>query len=77
MKKYILLLVLMVMGTALRVYAVDVNPVKHGNMIRGHVIEKDTEDQRLQLDNVRIAHTDSSDPRVEEYGFGRAKIYVN
>lgn len=43
----------------------------------GIVIEKDTEDQRLQLDNVRIAHTDSSDPRVEEYGFGRAKIYVN
>ena len=42
MKKYILLLVLMVMGTALRVYAVDVNPVHHGNMIRGHVIEKDT-----------------------------------
>lgn len=37
----------------------------------------DTEDQRLQLDNVRIAHTDSSDPRDEEYGFGRAKIYVN
>ena len=44
MKKYILLLVLMVMGAALNMYAVDVNPVKHGNMIRGHVIEKDTEE---------------------------------
>ena len=44
MKKYILLLVLMVMGTALSVYAVEVNPVKHGNVIRGHVIEKYSED---------------------------------
>ena len=56
MKKYILLLVLMVMGTALRVYAVDVNPVKHGNMIRGHVIEKDTE-EHLPYATVLIVET--------------------
>ena len=45
----IVLLALMVMGAASSVYAVDltsveVNPVKHGNVIRGHVIEKHTEE---------------------------------
>ena len=44
MNKYILLLALMVMGAALDVYAVEVDPVKHGNVIRGHVIEKSTEE---------------------------------
>lgn len=43
MKQYILLLVLMVMSTSINVYAEDVNPVKEGNAITGHVIEKGTE----------------------------------
>lgn len=43
MKRYILLLVLMVMGAGIHVYAGDVNPVKVGNVISGHVIEKSTE----------------------------------
>ena len=50
MKKYVLLLALIAMGVATNVRAaqlkpvVEVNPVKHGNVIRGHVIEKDTEE---------------------------------
>ena len=56
MKKYILLLVLMVMGTALRVYAVDVNPVQHGNVIKGHVIEKGTE-EHLPYATILIVET--------------------
>ena len=44
MKKNILWLVLMVMGTMLNVYAGENNPVRHGNTIRGHVIEKYTEE---------------------------------
>lgn len=43
MKQYILLLVLMVMSMGINVYAEDVNPVKEGNAITGHVIEKGTE----------------------------------
>ena len=35
MKQYILLLVLMVMGAGINVYAEDVNPVKEGNVISG------------------------------------------
>ena len=38
------MLVLMVMGTMLRAYADENNPVKHGNVIRGHVIDKITEE---------------------------------
>ena len=45
MKKNILWLVLMVMGAMLNVYAGENNPVKHGNTIRGHVIEKYSEEQ--------------------------------
>ena len=56
MKKYILLLVLMVMGAALNVYAVDVNPVKHGNVINGHVIEKGTE-EHLPYATILIVET--------------------
>ena len=44
MKKNILWLVLMVMGAMLNVYAGENNPVRHGNTIRGHVIEKYTEE---------------------------------
>lgn len=43
MKQYILLLVLMVMGAGIHAYAEDVNPVKEGNVISGHVVEKGTE----------------------------------
>lgn len=43
MKQYILLLVLMVMGAGIYAYAEDVNPVKEGNVISGHVVEKGTE----------------------------------
>ena len=56
MKKYILLLVLMVMGTALSVYAVEVNPVKHGSVIRGHVIEKYSE-EHLPYATILIVET--------------------
>ena len=40
MKQYILLLVLMVMGAGIHAYAEDVNPVKEGNVISGHVSGK-------------------------------------
>lgn len=40
MKQYILLLVLMVMGAGIHAYAEDVNPVKEGNVISGHVWKK-------------------------------------
>ena len=40
MKQYILLLVLMVMGAGIHAYAEDVNPVKEGNVISGHVGER-------------------------------------
>ena len=38
MKQYILLLVLMVMGAGMTVHAEDVNPVKVGNVISGHIM---------------------------------------
>ena len=49
MKKYILLFALMVMSATRFVCAsesitIEVNPVQHGNVIRGHVIEKGTEE---------------------------------
>ena len=48
MKQYILLLVLMVMGAGMTVHAEDVNPVKVGNVISGHIIEKGTEGLSLK-----------------------------
>ena len=45
----------MVMGTMLNVYAGENNPVKHGNVIRGHVIEKETEEPVVTDEN--IMHT--------------------
>lgn len=33
----------MVMGAGIHAYAEDVNPVKEGNVISGHVVEKGTE----------------------------------
>lgn len=49
MKQYILLLVLMVMGAGMTVHAEDVNPVKVGNVISGHIIEKGTEASEFAL----------------------------
>ena len=50
MKQYILLLVLMVMGAGIHAYAEDVNPVKEGNVISGHVVEKGTENSLYHID---------------------------
>lgn len=52
----ILSLVLMVMGAALNVYADENNPVKHSNVIRGHVIEKYTE-EHLPYATILIVET--------------------
>ena len=43
----------------------------------GTWIAADTKDKYLQLDNISIRGTESSDPRDEEYGSGKAKIFVN
>lgn len=43
MKKYFLLLVLVLMSAGINIYAETVNPTKTGNAIRGHVIEEATE----------------------------------
>ncbi|MBP5491662.1 MAG: hypothetical protein J6Y08_02335 [Clostridiales bacterium] len=43
----------------------------------GVVIKADTKDKDLQLDNIRIASTDKSDPRKPPLSNGNAKIYVN
>ena len=55
MKKFILPLVLMVLSTAIPVYAVEVDPVKDGNTIKGHIIEKDTEEDKNKLVDTNIA----------------------
>ena len=44
MKKLILSLVLLVLSTAIPVYAIEVDPTKDGNTIKGHIIEKNTEE---------------------------------
>ena len=44
MKKFLCMFVLMIMGATWGVYALEINPVKHGSIIRGHVIEKNTEE---------------------------------
>ena len=56
MKKFILPLVLMVLSTAIPVYAVEVDPVKDGNTIKGHIIEKDTEED-LPFATILIVET--------------------
>ena len=56
MKQYILLLVLMVMGAGMTVHAEDVNPVKVGNVISGHIIEKGTE-ASLPYDTILVGET--------------------
>ena len=50
MKKLILSLVLFALSTAIPVYAIVVDPAKDGNTIKGHIIEKNTEeDSRIRL----------------------------
>ncbi len=73
MKQYILLLVLMVMGACSNVYAEKVNPVKEGNVIAGHVIEKDTETS-LPYAAVLIVETGQGTVTNEDGDFRFKKI---
>lgn len=73
MKQYILLLVLMVMSTGINVYAEDVNPVKEGNAITGHVIEKGTENS-LPYATVLIVETGQGTVSDENGEFKFKKI---
>ena len=56
MKKLILSLVLMVLSTAIPVYAIEVDPAKDGNTIKGHIIEKNTEED-LPFATILIVET--------------------
>ncbi|MGM9704831.1 MAG: TonB-dependent receptor domain-containing protein [Prevotella sp.] len=56
MKKFILSLVLTVVGTCIGMYADNTNPVKEGNVITGHVIEKGSE-ENLPYAAIRIKET--------------------
>lgn len=73
MKQYILLLVLMVMGAGINAYAEDVNPVKEGNVISGHVIEKSTENS-LPYAAVLIVETGQGAVSNEDGEFRFKKI---
>ena len=73
MKKNIMMLVLMVMGTMLRAYAGENNPVKHGNVIRGHVIEKITE-EHLPYAAVLIVETGAGSVSDESGHFRFTKV---
>lgn len=73
MKQYILLLVLMVMSTGINVHAEDVNPVKEGNAITGHVIEKGTENN-LPYATVLIVETGQGTVSDENGEFKFKKI---
>lgn len=73
MKQYILLLVLMVLGAGMDVYAEKVNPVKEGNAISGHVIEKNTENS-LPYAAVLIVETGQGTVTDEDGGFKFQKI---
>ena len=56
MKKLILSLVLLVLSTAIPVYAIVVDPAKDGNTIKGHIIEKNTEED-LPFATILIVET--------------------
>lgn len=73
MKQYILLLVLMVMGAGINASAEDVNPVKEGNVISGHVIEKSTENS-LPYAAVLIVETGQGAVSNEDGEFRFKKI---
>lgn len=73
MKQYILLLVLIVMSTGINVHAEDVNPVKEGNAITGHVIEKSTENN-LPYATILIVETGQGTVSDENGEFKFKKI---
>lgn len=73
MKQYILLLVLIVMSTGINVHAEDVNPVKEGNAITGHVIEKGTENN-LPYATILIVETGQGTVSDENGEFKFKKI---
>ena len=73
MKKNIFVLVLMVMGAMLNVYAGENNPVKHGNVIRGHVIEKITE-EHLPYATILIIETGGGTVSDESGHFRFTKV---
>lgn len=73
MKQYILLLVLIVMSTCINVHAEDVNPVKEGNAITGHVIEKGTENN-LPYATILIVETGQGTVSDENGEFKFKKI---
>ena len=56
MKKLILSLVLLVLSTAIPMYAIEVDPAKDGNTIKGHIIEKNTEED-LPFATILIVET--------------------
>ena len=73
MKQYILLLVLMVMGAGIHAYAEDVNPVKEGNVISGHVVEKGTENS-LPYATILIVETGEGTVSNEDGEFRFKKV---
>lgn len=73
MKQYILLLVLMVMGAGIHAYAEDVNPVKEGNVISGHVVEKGTENS-LPYATILIVETGQGTVSNEDGEFRFKKV---
>lgn len=73
MKQYILLLVLMVMGADIHAYAEDVNPVKEGNVISGHVVEKGTENS-LPYATILIVETGQGTVSNEDGEFRFKKV---
>lgn len=75
MKKFILPLVLMIMGAAFNVYAVEIVPEKHGNLIKGHVIEKDSE-ENLPYATVLIVETGAGTVSDENGHFYFEKVPV-
>ena len=79
MKQYILLLVLMVMGAGIHAYAEDVNPVKEGNVISGHVVEKGTENS-LPYATILSVETGQGTVRNQDgeyrYKMGPARTYA-
>ena len=78
MKKYIILFALMVMSATRFVCAsesitIEVNPVQHGNVIRGHVIEKGTE-EHLPYATILILETGAGTVSDDSGHFSFTKI---
>lgn len=73
MKQSIILLMLVVMSIGLHIHAAPVNPVKEGNTITGHVIEKGTE-HSLPYATVLIVETGEGTVTDENGAFKFKKI---